>query len=222
MLISRIRRLLLVNFQDKGYPKKVFNLFSFPKRIIAIGVGCILVYGGYTVISNKGDKSVPQIKHPMKIELSQSSIIEKVTINRVVDGDTLEVTFENKTERLRLIGVDTPEVYNSKKMRSDAHRLGISEEDVQKKGMQASKFVAEFLKERYSNQKIRLEIGAEERDRYGRLLGYVWFIDGKMLNEEIIKAGYGTAMVIPPNSKYFTRFQKFEGQARKDKIGIWE
>jgi len=117
--------------------------------------------------------------------------------------------------------VDTPEVFNDKKARRDAARLETSVEDVREKGKQASAFVKNLIT-KYKDQAENLELDKKERDKYGRLLGYLWFKDGKMLNEEIIKAGYGTTMVIPPNSKYYDRFQELEKQAKEKKIGIWK
>ena len=61
-----------------------------------------------------------------------------------------------------------------------------------------------------------------KRDRYKRLLGYVYLSNGNMLNEEIVKAGYASVMTIPPNVKYKDRFLKAYKQARERKIGLWK
>ena len=61
-----------------------------------------------------------------------------------------------------------------------------------------------------------------ERDKYKRLLGYVYLSDGKMLNDEIIKAGYANDMTIPPNVKYQDRFLRAYEQARERKRGLWQ
>ncbi len=60
-----------------------------------------------------------------------------------------------------------------------------------------------------------------KRDRYGRLLGYVFLSNGKMLNEEIVKAGYAIVMTIPPNVKHQDRFLRAYKQARERKRGLW-
>ena len=62
---------------------------------------------------------------------------------------------------------------------------------------------------------------AQERDRYDRLLGYVYLTNGKMLNEEIVKAGYANVMTIPPNVKYKDRFLKAYREAREKERGLW-
>jgi micrococcal nuclease len=60
-----------------------------------------------------------------------------------------------------------------------------------------------------------------ERDKFTRLLGYVYLSNGKLLNEEIVKAGYANVMSIPPDVKYKDRFLRAYKQARKDKRGLW-
>jgi len=69
---------------------------------------------------------------------------------------------------------------------------------------------------------ITIELDVQERDRYGRILGYVYLSNGKMLNEEIVKAGYAIIMTIPPNVKYKDRFLKAYQEARESKRGLWE
>jgi len=69
---------------------------------------------------------------------------------------------------------------------------------------------------------ITIELDVQERDRYGRILGYVYLSNGKMLNEEIVKAGYAIIMTIPPNVKYKNRFLKAYQEARESKRGLWE
>ena len=69
---------------------------------------------------------------------------------------------------------------------------------------------------------ITIEYDVQEMDRYKRLLGYVYLTNGKMLNEEIVKAGYANVMTIPLNVKYKDRFLIAYKQARESKRGLWE
>jgi micrococcal nuclease len=62
----------------------------------------------------------------------------------------------------------------------------------------------------------------EKRDRYGRLLCYVYLRNGKMLNEEIVKAGYASLLTYPPNVKYQSVFLKAYREAREKKRGLWK
>ncbi len=66
---------------------------------------------------------------------------------------------------------------------------------------------------------VRIELDLGERDRYGRLLGYIWLANGKMLNEEMVKGGYASLMTYPPNVKYSGRFEKLIGRPGKPREG---
>ena len=119
---------------------------------------------------------------------------------RVVDGDTIIL---DGYERVRLIGVDTPETKHPKK-------------PVQYFG----KEVYEFTKRMVEGKKVRLEYDWQRKDKYGRTLAYVFLEDGTFLNAEIIKQGYGFAYTRYP-FKYLEEFRKYEIEAREKKRGLW-
>jgi len=119
---------------------------------------------------------------------------------RVVDGDTLDVELNGVKERVRLIGVDTPEVHGS----------------VEHYGAEASA----FTKERLTGAAVSLELDVEERDRYGRLLAYLWLGD-EMFNETLVREGYAQVMTVPPNVKYADRFVALQQEAREAGRGLW-
>ena len=85
-------------------------------------------------------------------------------------------------------------------------------------GKKATRYVKGLVK---PGDLITIELDVQERDRYGRILGYVYLSNGKMLNEEIVKAGYAMIMTIPPNVKYKDRFLKAYQEAREGKMGLW-
>ena len=123
---------------------------------------------------------------------------------KVVDGDTLDVELNGKTERVRLLLVDTPETVHPSK-------------PVEPFGPEASKFAKETL----SNQRVKVEFDVSERDKYGRLLAYIW-IDGKMFNELLLEKGLArVAYVYPPNVKYVDQFRAIQSKAQKAELGIW-
>jgi len=70
--------------------------------------------------------------------------------------------------------------------------------------------------------KVKIEFDVQKRDKYGRLLGYVYLPGGRMLNEEIVKAGYVSLLTYPPNVKYQERFLKAYREARENKRGLWK
>jgi micrococcal nuclease len=135
-------------------------------------------------------------------------------VSRVVDGDTLKLS---GGERVRLIGVDTPEVHYSEKLLRDSKRNGRDAAAIQAMGARAS----EFTKSLVSGRKVRLEFDVERRDRYGRLLAYVYLEDGTFVNARIIEEGYGQVMTIPPNVKYADRFLELQRDARQARKGLW-
>jgi micrococcal nuclease len=117
----------------------------------------------------------------------------------VTDGDTIELT---RLGRVRLIGVDTPEVYGG----------------VECFGRAASSFTKRHLP---PGTRVRYRIGVEERDRYGRVLAYVWLPDGRMFNELLVAEGYATPLTIPPNVEYEDVFVKAARRARESQRGLW-
>lgn len=119
---------------------------------------------------------------------------------RVVDGDTIIL---DGNERVRLIGVDTPETKHPNK-------------PVQYFGKEAY----EFTKRMVEGKKVRLEYDWQRKDKYGRTLAYVFLEDGTFLNAEIIKQGYGFAYTRYP-FKYLEEFRKYEKEAREKQRGLW-
>ena len=85
-------------------------------------------------------------------------------------------------------------------------------------GKEAATFTAKMVK---PVDTVNIEFDIRPRDQYGRLLGYVYLSNGKMLNEEIIKAGYASVLTYPPNVKYQERFLKAFKEARESKKGLW-
>jgi micrococcal nuclease len=122
---------------------------------------------------------------------------------RVVDGDTIIINFNGKEERLRMIGIDTPETVHPTK-------------PVEPFGPEAS----EYTKRRLEGKKAGVELDVQERDQYGRLLAYVW-VDGVMINNELLEEGLAVVSTYPPNVKYVELFRQTEKKAKEEKKNIW-
>jgi micrococcal nuclease len=140
------------------------------------------------------------------------------TIKRVIDGDTLLL---GNGERVRLIGVDTPEVHESDKLQRDAERTQTDIETIRRLGRKSSAFVKKMVKgkrARLEYEQANAAIG--HRDRYGRTLAYVYLEDGIFLNAEIVRQGYGVAYTKYP-FKYADEFRKYEREAREKSRGLW-
>lgn len=139
---------------------------------------------------------------------------EFLHVARVVDGDTLKLS---NGERIRLIGVDTPELHYSSKLLRDAKRTHKDIRVIQELGSEAKNFTSNLC----LGKKVRLEFDVEKRDRYGRLLAYVYLEDGTFVNAKILEEGYGKTMTIPPNVKYAEYFLKLQEKARAGNKGSW-
>ncbi len=114
-------------------------------------------------------------------------------MTRVVDGDTIIL---NGKERVRLIGVDTPETVHPRR-------------PVQYFGKEASAFTKRMIE----GKKVRLEYDQTRKDRYGRTLAYVYLEDGTHLNAEIVKQGYGHAYTRFP-FRYLKEFRLYEKEPK--------
>jgi micrococcal nuclease len=140
------------------------------------------------------------------------------TLVKVVDGDTLSIAHNGRVENIRLIGIDTPESRRNEKAKKDAARSNGDIQKITKLGKEATRFVRSVVK---PGDRIAIEFDKQTRDKYGRLLGYVYLSNGKMLNEEIVKAGYASLLTYPPNVRYQDRFLRAYRQARENNRGLW-
>lgn len=149
-----------------------------------------------------------------KAAISAPAQSEFYVVSRVVDGDTLKLS---NGERVRLIGVDTPEVHPSDKLTRDAKRSGMDLAGIQALGKRAS----DYTKSLVAGKRVRLEYDVTRRDRHGRLLAYVYLDDGTFVNAKIIEDGYGQIMTVQPNVRHVDLFLKLERDARERGRGLW-
>jgi len=132
-----------------------------------------------------------------------SQVLTGVAV-RAVDGDTLEVRLDDgDVETVRLIGVDTPETVKP-------------DTPVQCFGPQASAFEHRHTE----GKRVRLLVGVEPRDFYGRLLAYV-FVDDRFLEVELLRRGLARTLTFHPNDRFAPRFEKLERIAAKRGKGLW-
>ncbi len=141
-----------------------------------------------------------------------------VVIN-VTDGDTLKVMYQGKKQSVRLIGIDAPESRRNSKALKDSARSRRDIETIVSQGKIAKKYVKTLVKKGNS---VRIAFDIEKRDRYRRLLAYVYLSDGRMINDVIIRNGYASPLTIPPNVKYRKRFLRSYQYARKHQLGLWK
>ncbi len=125
-------------------------------------------------------------------------------VQRVSDGDTFVATVKGRRERIRVIGVDTPE------------SVAPNQPD-EPYGEEASDFAKHYL----DGETVRLAGDAEPRDRYGRMLAYVWLEDGTFWNALLVAEGYAQQLTIPPNVTYERLFRRLVSEARREDRGLW-
>ena len=143
-------------------------------------------------------------------------ILGPAEVLRVTDGDTLEIELNGQEERVRLIGVDAPELYESRKLELDDEDSPLTQAQIQALGDRARDFTEAFI----GGQEVYLEAGYEPRDRYGRLLAYV-HVGGTFVNAELVRGGYARTLEIPPNTAEADRLAALERAAGEAGIGLW-
>ncbi len=186
------------------------------KKVTVLILLALMAVGGKMIQTNIVTTPDPQLRS-LTSKLGQTGKIDVPTVSikindglfpviRVVDGDTIVAEIEGVQEKVRLIGVDTPEVVDSRKI-------------VECFGKEASAFTTNLL----TGNRVRLESDSsqEDRDRYGRLLRYVFLVDNTLVNKAIIAEGYGHEYTYRTPYLYQAEFKTAERIARENQKGLW-
>lgn len=129
------------------------------------------------------------------------------TVIDVIDGDTIDVRLGYKRQRIRLLGIDTPETKDPRK-------------PVQCFGHEASAHTAQLLP---AGTILRLEHDLEEHDIYNRLLAYVWRAsDGLFINLDLVTGGFADILSIAPNTAHADEFRAAMVAAKAAPRGLWQ
>jgi len=192
------------------------NIFSAKKSLVFIGAIFILFIGIVIGSGMKRDNPVPNSDLIANVaEVAKEDVTENdnnivvseskadnglVKVIRVIDGDTIEI---EGGERVRYIGIDTPETVDPRK-------------PVQCFGVEASRKNKELV----DGKEVRLEKDITDKDKYGRSLRYVW-VGETLINLELVKQGFANSYSYPPDIKYQDDFVKAEQEARDAKRGLW-
>lgn len=160
-------------------------------KYISYSIFALIIIG--TIFVSCVAEHEPKFTRPTATPVS----IEKntATISKVIDGDTVEL---ETGERVRLLGINALEM-----------------------GQPYHEEATNRLKELIENKTVILERDVEDKDRYGRLLGYI-FLDNKNVNVKMVEEGYANVYVIPPNTKYETELRKAENEAKTADRRIWQ
>jgi micrococcal nuclease len=185
------------------------------KYLLSSFLAVVLVLLGFVIGSNNTPTSDPTTPPELVQEINTEVIEEPVVVTapsqlyevaRVIDGDTLDVLMNGKVERLRLIGIDTPETVDPRK-------------PVECFGREASDMTKAIL----TGQKVALESDPSqgERDKYGRLLRYVMLEDGTNFNLLMIREGYAHEYTYGGAYKYQNTFKQAQKEAEARSAGLW-
>lgn len=165
------------------------------KRVVSLIVSLVIAGAGFYAS-----------RHPATTAHVASNIpTGSYRVTEFVDGDTIKVDMNGKVETIRFIGMDTPETHDPRK---PVECFG--------------KAAAAYTKQVIGSGPVRLEADqlSTNRDRYDRLLRYVYTSDNKLVEAEDIKNGYAFAYVSFPFSK-LDEFRQYEKQAREQNLGLW-
>lgn len=143
---------------------------------------------------------------------------QEAQVVSVIDGDTIVVSIGGSTEHTRLIGIDTPESRPNRRAALQSDQTHLNQETIIRMGHEAANHARQLLPKK---SWVRLEFDADRRDRYNRLLAYVWLPNGAMANEEIVRAGYAYLLTVPPNVRYRERLAAAFREARTNNRGLW-
>jgi micrococcal nuclease len=162
-----------------------------------LGVAVIAAAVGVGVLRDGGPPDQPAALGP-NVELP-------ARVTEVVDGDTVRVTLAGGRESVRYIGIDTPE----------SRRPGTPVECF-------AKAATAYNRRLMDGEAVSLRTDVEPRDRYGRLLAYVYRRrDGLFVNAALVRDGYATVLTIPPNVAHAEEFVRLQRRAREAGRGLW-
>lgn len=125
---------------------------------------------------------------------------------RIVDGDTIVVEINNQEATVRLIGIDSPEVYDPRK-------------SVQCFGKEATEKIKELINGNYII--LTSDSTQDDKDKYSRLLRYVYLEDGTFINQKMIEEGFAFEYTHIVPYKYQAEFREAQKQAKNEKLGLW-
>ncbi len=185
--------------------------FTIRNCFVSICFILSLIISGISCEFNERTESKNEIPGNEKKEITN----EYIVVAKVVDGDTFKMSDGSK---VRLIGIDTPEKYDSDKLNRESDMTGRDKETIKKLGEAASEYVRKLVE----GKRVTLvrESGYEDKDKYNRLLRYVYLEDGTFVNARIIEDGYANVYIAAQVSK-INEFKRLEREARENKRGLW-
>jgi len=166
----------------------------------------VMLLAGMTVTACRGDDG------GTATALDDATLTANAVVEWIVDGDTIDVMIGDDEERIRLIGIDTPEIAHA----SSGDRPG---NDAECFGDEAKRFTESLIP---VGTAVRLERDVVGRDDYGRVLAYVYrAADGMFVNDELMRQGYALPLTIAPNVAWADHFVESARRAEQEGAGLW-
>ncbi len=210
LLVGIVLFVLTLKNPKRRFNKVLFKTNDKKKLIVRYAVILVFLFIGIGVASprqpTKPDKAANNAKQQEAPKENEPQLSDLYEVIEVVDGDTIKVSIDGKTETLRLIGIDTPETKDPRK-------------PVQCFGQEASNNAKKLLE----GKKVRLESDESQsaRDKYDRLLRYVYLEDGTSYNKQIIADGYAHEYTYDTPYKYQQEYKQAQKDAEANNKGLW-
>jgi micrococcal nuclease len=170
-------------------------------------LGCLCIFLTLTGCVLEESISTSEISAPTTQNQQEEHEFPRfeVPVVRVIDGDTIKVLINGKEENVRFLLVDTPETSHPRMNGPQPY------------GKEAKELMENLLE----GGTVELEMDVSERDRYGRLLAYL-YVNGVSVQEELLRNGLArVAYIYPPNTRYVDDFQAIQKKAQEEGVGIW-
>jgi len=170
--------------------------------------------------------SCEETKIPAKVlKVSDGDTLRVSLCEKIVRGKCVPYSHDSQMEALMRLGFQPNIKYKNGDYGKSPHiiklrMLGMDAPETQQQDW--GKKATEFLKQELSNDKyIFIETDIEPRDRYGRLLAYVYDSKGISINEKMLRQGYAELLILGANNKYATSFKAAEAYAKQHELNIW-
>lgn len=162
-------------------------------------------YSRSEYMSGFRDTSPKVEAEPSKAEMKRKWKMGLVYVTKVIDGDTFWVDNGTESFKVRFIGIDAPEIRNSRWKQKGYY------------ANEAKTYVAQLTEKKW----VRLQMDVQKQDRYQRTLAYIHLEDGTFLNADLVANGYAVVDTYPPNIAYVDLFVELQKEAREEKRGLW-
>lgn len=183
---------------------------TLQRLLAAVVLGLVLLY------ANGG---LPSFNHSSPNSPPQNNRVTNAKLEKVIDGDTLRLRIAQRSQLVRLIGIDAPERVDNEKARRDAERSGMSLSKLLGAGERARLHMVSLISH---HSHLRIEYDQDREDKFGRVLAYVFTESGIFLNEAMIRDGFAVPLFVAPNTFHRVLLEEAAREARNSGRALWQ